>query len=137
MRCGLEWGRIESITNRSNDPKSLLCPRGKTSEVPPDPIFNAEISIGNSGALINIDHSMFTSQGSGCKVNVNSIIKKGQNREFFIYPILTVNPNNKSKHFKTIQKNLALITLARQARGHWFESSIAHIVIQGVRISNW
>lgn len=44
-------------------------------------------------------------KGPGCELNVNSIIKKGQNREFSNLSILAVN-TNKSKYYETNQKVL-------------------------------
>ena len=56
--------------------------------------------------------------GSGCELNVNSIIKKDQNREFFIFPILALAIDlNKSKHYKINQNTYTLLFLARQTRG--------------------
>ncbi len=43
-------------------------------------------------------------------------------------PILPLNPNN-PKQLELNQKTLSFLSLAQQARGHWFESSITHIDI--------
>ncbi len=41
--------------------------------------------------------------------------------------ILAISPS-KTKQYELYGRTITLISLARQARGHWFESSIAHIV---------
>jgi hypothetical protein len=48
-----------------------------------------------------------------------------------IHPILAINPG-KTKQSELDRKTLPLLFLPRQARDHWLDSSIAHIVKQGL-----
>ncbi len=65
-----------------------------------------------------------------CEPNVNTIPQNSpkQTKDGFPRPDANLT---KLKHLKLKWKTVELLSVNRQARGHWFESSIAHHILQG------